>query len=144
MPEHLEYKGTRWYKCDLHLHTVASKCFQNQAVTPEQWVDRAIEQGLNCVAVTDHNTGTSIDAIKEAAKDKNLTVFPGVEITCDSAKVHLLILFDVTKTSADISDFLVRADINRDDFYKTKSSTIHADLGSIVEQKQKYNGNKHT
>jgi len=31
-----------------------------------------------------------------------------------------------------------------DDFYKTKSSTIHADLGSIVEQKQKYNGNKHT
>ena len=31
-----------------------------------------------------------------------------------------------------------------DDFYKTKSSTIHADLGSIVEQMQKYNGNKHT
>ena len=30
------------------------------------------------------------------------------------------------------------------DFYITKSSTIHADLGSIVEQKQKYNGNKHT
>ena len=31
-----------------------------------------------------------------------------------------------------------------DDFYNTKSSTIHADLGSIVEHKQKYNGNKHT
>jgi hypothetical protein len=31
-----------------------------------------------------------------------------------------------------------------DDFYKTKSSTIHADLVSIVEQKQKYNGDKHT
>ena len=31
-----------------------------------------------------------------------------------------------------------------DDFYKTKRSTIHADLGSIVEQKQKYNENKHT
>ena len=28
--------------------------------------------------------------------------------------------------------------------YQTKSSTIHADFGSIVEQKQKYNGNKHT
>jgi predicted metal-dependent phosphoesterase TrpH len=121
MKEHLEYKGTRWYKCDLHLHTIASKCFQDETVTPEQWVDRAIEQGLNCVAVTDHNTGTSIDAIKEAAKDKNLNVFPGVEITCDSAKVHLLILFDVTKTSADISDFLVRADIKRDDFGKQKA-----------------------
>ena len=71
MKNHLEYKGTRWYKCDLHLHTIASNCFQDETVTPEQWVDRAIEQGLNCVAITDHNTGTSVDAIKEAAKVKN-------------------------------------------------------------------------
>jgi len=136
MKEHLEYKGTRWYKCDLHLHTIASKCFQEQTVTPEQWVDRAIEQGLNCVAVTDHNTGTSIDAIKEAAKDKNLTVFPGVEITCDSAKVHLLILFDVTKTSADISDFLVRADIKRDDFGKQTASTVKSifDIATLANK----------
>ena len=136
MKEHLEYKGTRWYKCDLHLHTIASKCFQDQAVTPEQWVDRAIEQGLNCVAVTDHNTGTSIDAIKEAAKDKNLTVFPGVEITCDSAKVHLLILFDVTKTSADISYFLVRADIKCDDFGKQTASTVKSifDIATLANK----------
>jgi len=136
MKEHLEYKGTRWYKCDLHLHTIASKCFQEQTVTPEQWVDRAIEQGLNCVAVTDHNTGTSIDAIKEAAKDKNLTVFPGVEITCDSAKVHLLILFDVTRTSADISDFLVRADIKRDDFGKQTASTVKSifDIATLANK----------
>lgn len=120
MQEHLEYKGTRWYKCDLHLHTVASKCFQDETVAAEQWVERAIEQKLNCVAITDHNTSTSIDAIKEAAKNKSLTVFPG----CDSAKVHLLILFDVTKTSADISDFLIRADIKRDDFRKQQTSTI--------------------
>jgi len=32
MQEHLEYKDTCWYKCDLHLHTVASKCFQDQTV----------------------------------------------------------------------------------------------------------------
>jgi len=30
------------------------------------------------------------------------------------------------------------------DFYITKSSTIHTHTASIVEQKQKYNGNKHT
>lgn len=28
--------------------------------------------------------------------------------------------------------------------YKTKSSTIHTDLGSSVEQSIKYNENKHT
>jgi energy-coupling factor transporter ATP-binding protein EcfA2 len=124
MNSNFNYKGTRWFKCDLHLHTVASQCFEDKTVTPEQWVDRAIEQGLNCVAITDHNTGASVDDIKEAAKDKMLTVFPGVEITCDSAKVHLLILFDVTKTSADIRDFLVRADIKADDFGKQTASTV--------------------
>ena len=89
----MKYKGNQWYKCDLHLHTPASLCFKDKSVTPEQWVNRAIEQGLNCVAVTDHNTGEWIDKIKEAAKNTNLTVFPGVEITCNKAKIFLLILF---------------------------------------------------
>ena len=31
-----------------------------------------------------------------------------------------------------------------DEIYKTKSSTIHADLGCIVEQNTEYNGNMHT
>jgi ABC-type cobalamin/Fe3+-siderophores transport system ATPase subunit len=120
----LNYKGSRWFKCDLHLHTTASKCFEDQTVTAQQWVDRAIEQGLNCVAVTDHNTGASIDEIKEAAKDTSLTIFPGVEITCDASKVHLLIIFDTTKTTADIRDFLVRANIKAEDFGKQEAATI--------------------
>ncbi len=119
----IEYKGTRWFKCDLHLHTTASKCFEDRSVTPEQWVQRAIEQGLNCVAVTDHNTGDMIDAIKAAANGTELVVFPGVEITCDTSKVHLLILFDLTKTTSDINDFLIRCDIDRAKFADQLAST---------------------
>lgn len=119
----IEYKGTRWFKCDLHLHTTASKCFEDRSVTPTQWVQRAIDQGLNCVAVTDHNTGDMIDAIKEAANGTELIVYPGVEITCDTSKVHLLILFDVTKTTSDINDFLIRCDIDRDMFADQLAST---------------------
>lgn len=120
----INYKGSKWYKCDLHLHTTSSKCFEDQTVTPKQWVERAINQGLNCVAVTDHNTGASIDEIKEAAKGTSLTVFPGVEITCDASKVHLLIIFDTTKTTADIRDFLVRANIKAENFGKQEAATI--------------------
>jgi energy-coupling factor transporter ATP-binding protein EcfA2 len=123
MNNEITYKGTRWYKCDLHLHTTGSLCFQDRNVTAEQWVKRAIEQGLNCVAVTDHNTGISVDDIKQAAEGTGLIVFPGVEITCDPSKVHLLIIFDVNKTSADIRDFLVRADIRADDFGKQEAAT---------------------
>lgn len=110
------FNGARWYKCDLHLHTTASKCFQNREVTAQQWVDRAIEQGLDCVAVTDHNSPNGIEEIQEIAKDTNLTIFPGVEITCDSSKVHLLVLFDPSKNATDVGDFLIQCEIKRDDF----------------------------
>ena len=120
----IEFKGSKWYKCDLHLHTTASECFADREVTPEQWVDRAIEQGLHCVAVTDHNTPLGIKAIQEAAKDKTLTIFPGVEITCDPSKVHLLILFDPTKGVDEIKSFLSKCDIEHTHYGDQLASTI--------------------
>lgn len=109
----IQYKGARWFKCDLHLHTPVSQCFLDQQVTPSEWVQACIDAGLNCVAVTDHNTGAWIDQIKEAAKGKDLVIFPGVEITCDTSKIHLLLLFDTEKTSQDIEDFLIACGITR-------------------------------
>lgn len=111
-----DFNGARWYKCDLHIHTTASKCFQDREVTAQQWVNRAIEQGLDCVAVTDHNSPNGIEAIQEIAKDTSLTIFPGVEITCDTSKVHLLVLFDPSKNATDVGDFLIQCEIKRDDF----------------------------
>ena len=119
-----KFKGTRWYKCDLHLHTTASKCFQDRGVTAEQWVNKAIEQRLDCVAVTDHNTGAGIDDIQKAANGKPLVIFPGVEITCDTSKIHLLVLFDVNKTCKDIEDFLSRCEIPREKFGEQDAYTI--------------------
>lgn len=111
-----DFRGARWYKCDLHLHTTASRCFQDREVTAQQWLDRAIEQGLDCVAVTDHNSPNGIEAIQEVAKGTNLTIFPGVEITCDTSKVHLLVLLDPSKKADDVGDFLIQCEIKRDDF----------------------------
>ncbi len=123
MSKDISFKGTRWFKCDFHLHTPASKCFEDKTVTPEQWVDKAIEKGLNCVAITDHNTGEWIDRIKLAARDKDLVVFPGVEITCDTSKVHLLIIFDIYKTTSDVNDFIIRCGIDRSSLADQAAST---------------------
>lgn len=120
----IEFKGSKWYKCDLHLHTTASECFADRGVTSEQWVDRAIAQGLHCVAVTDHNTPLGIKAIQEAAKDKPLTIFPGVEITCDTTKIHLLILFDPLKGDEEIKSFLSKCDIEHTHYGKQDATTI--------------------
>jgi len=116
MKDNQDFVGTRWYKCDFHLHTLASKCFRDRTVTPKQWVDKAIDMGLHCVAITDHNSAEMIDIIKTEAENTNLIVFPGVEITCSDAKVHLLIIFDVDKGKTEVEDFLLVAGIDRPQF----------------------------
>lgn len=109
-------------KCDFHLHTPASLCFKDRKVTPEMWVQACLDQQLDCVAVTDHNTNEWIDAIKDAANGTPLTVFPGVELTCDTSKVHLLVIFDTDSTGQDVYDFLIRCGVNHDDFASSEVS----------------------
>ena len=126
-----EYVGARWQKCDFHLHSPASLCFKDRDVTPEMWVQACLDQQLDCVAVTDHNTNGWIDAIKEAAQGTPLTVFPGVELTCDTSKVHLLVIFDTDKTGQDIYDFLIRCGIKHDDFASSDATSQQSCLDVI-------------
>ena len=107
-----DYTGSRWYKCDLHLHTASSICYVNKEDTPDRWVARALEMGLEAVAVTDHNDYRGIAPVMEEAKKQGLAVFPGVEITCDTSKIHILVLFDTGKTADTVRDFLNRCDID--------------------------------
>ncbi|MCD9523740.1 hypothetical protein GLP14_13030 [Photobacterium carnosum] len=129
----MSYLGIQWYKCDFHLHTTASACFADKVISAEQWVDKAVEAGLDCVAVTDHNTGMMIDQIKEEAEKKGLVVFPGVELTCDTSKIHLLIIFDTSYTSANIDDFLISCGIKRNLFGTSDAYTIKS-IFDIIEK----------
>jgi energy-coupling factor transporter ATP-binding protein EcfA2 len=117
------YIGLKWFKCDFHLHTTSSECFEEKMVTAKDWVEEAIKKDLDCIAITDHNSGVSIDEIKKEAEDKSLVIFPAVEITCDTSKIHLLILFDVDKSSEDVNDFLIKCDIDRSKFGKQDAYT---------------------
>lgn len=109
----MEYVGTRWYKCDFHIHTMSSECYADKN-TYEEWVEEVYNKGLNCIAVTDHNDYRAIDTVQEIGQKKGITVFPGVEVTCDTSKIHMLILFDVDKTQENVRDFLNRLDIDSD------------------------------
>ncbi len=108
----MDYVGLKWYKCDFHLHTMCSQCYPNND-TVEAWLDEVCKKELKCIAVTDHNDYRYIDIIKKTAEKKNIVVFPGVEVTCDSAKIHILILFDHDKCGDDVRDFLTSIGINK-------------------------------
>ncbi len=62
-------------------------------MTPEAIVNKAIDSGLNVIAITDHNSHLNIDnfmKLYEEAKDK-LLILPGVEIS--STDGHVLAYF---------------------------------------------------
>ena len=116
-----KWKGARWWKCDLHAHTPASDDYgkgPQQAVfrarTPEEWLFDYMRAEIDCVAVTDHNSGEWVVRVQEALKGmvaskpegyRPLCVFPGAEISVNGG-VHVLAMLGSEKTTADIDSLL--------------------------------------
>ena len=114
--------GLVFRKLDLHLHTPASKCFADRNVSPENVVERALETGLDGIAVTDHNSGAWIDKVKVAAKGR-LVVFPGVEITCQGGEkgLHIIALFDPSVGTAEVESLLSGLGLQPKDYGQTET-----------------------
>ena len=126
MSDKWPYPGARWWKFDFHAHTPAStdtlawqkaKGTSNE-ITPESWLLRYMAAGVDCIAVTDHNTGAWVDALKTAYKSmeanppdafREIHLFPGVELSVNGG-FHLLALFDRNATTSDIDTLLGKVD----------------------------------
>jgi hypothetical protein len=110
MTQSNEFSGAKWWKFDFHTHTPASSDFMQScsnedrnSITPELWLTKFINEGINCVAITDHNSGVWIDKLKGANDrlEKKIHLFPGVEISVHGG-VHILAIFGPEKTTSDI------------------------------------------
>ncbi|MCQ2069630.1 MAG: CehA/McbA family metallohydrolase [archaeon] len=69
-------------KADLHVHTNYS---EDGKTTPQQVIDRCIEEGIGCVAITDHNSFKAYFDVKDNGK---VIVIPGEEVS--STEGHIL------------------------------------------------------
>lgn len=133
----MEYVGLKWYKCDFHLHTMKSKCYRDKDIdTPQSWVEEVKQKGLKCIAITDHNDYRGIDEIKQLCEENDIIAFPGVELSCDSSKVHLLILFDTTCSGENVRDFLSSVGI----YSETLGDSASTGQGTIDQVCEKAQG----
>ena len=64
-------------KYDLHTHTTAS----DGLLSPTELVLRAVEQGVEMLAITDHDTVAGIAEAKKAAENQPIRLISGVEIS---------------------------------------------------------------
>lgn len=115
------YPGSRWWKFDFHTHTPASEDYgkgpqqaQLERRTPKEWLLDYMRAEIDCIAVTDHNSGVWIDRLKSALEElksekpegfRPIYLFPGVEISVNGG-VHLLAILDPVKTTSDVDSLL--------------------------------------
>lgn len=94
--------GVKKVKVDLHVHTPASSDFEYKPLSKDgaffNILDQAILNKIRVIAITDHNTFSGINHIRELLKDKkvsdkysDLLILCGIEITCFSK--HLIAVF---------------------------------------------------
>lgn len=76
---------------DLHIHTCLSPCGDDD-MTPANIVGMSALKGLNVIAITDHNSCKNCAAAMTLAKEYNITVIPGMELTTQE-EVHVVCLF---------------------------------------------------
>ncbi len=73
---------------DLHMHTV----FSDGSVLPEDLVQLALDNQLEAIAITDHDTTESLPFARKAAEGKELEIIPGIEVNTvwKEKEIHIL------------------------------------------------------
>ncbi|HOR02455.1 MAG TPA: PHP domain-containing protein [Candidatus Syntrophosphaera sp.] len=82
----------RWFKADLHIHSVLSPC-GGLEMSPREVVARAKSCGIDWMAITDHNSLANCPAYSAVAEREGLAFTWGVEMQT-AEEIHLLVYFD--------------------------------------------------
>lgn len=106
------------YYYDLHIHSCLSPCAEND-MTPCNIAGLAALNGLNIVALTDHNSGKNCPAFYKAAKNYGVIPVAGMELTT-AEEVHLVCLFPTLEDAMSFSEEIDKRRIrvkNRKDIF---------------------------
>ena len=76
---------------DLHIHSCLSPC-GDMDMTPNNIVGMARLNGLDVIALCDHNTAENCPAVQAAAAGTHLLFIPGCEV-CTEEEIHVVCLF---------------------------------------------------
>lgn len=94
----------RWFRTELHVHTVLSPC-GDLYMSPSRIIEQAKKLGIDIIAITDHNSTKNCDAAMKIGKEAGITVLPGVEFNTQE-EVHCLGIFENLEQTIEIQAFI--------------------------------------
>ncbi len=91
---------------DLHIHSCLSPCGDNES-TPNNILNMARLNGLDVIALTDHNSCKNCPAIIKARDRMELPilVLPGMEL-CTAEEIHMICLFDTLEKAMQFDEYI--------------------------------------
>lgn len=90
------------YTYDMHIHSALSPCAEEE-MTPNNIVNMAVLNGLDIIAVTDHNSAGNLQAFKECSDRKGIVFVPGIEVE-SAEEVHIVCLFADVESACMMGD----------------------------------------
>jgi 3',5'-nucleoside bisphosphate phosphatase len=94
----------RWYKADLHVHTVLSPC-GDLDMSPVNIIRRAVEKNLEIIAITDHNSTKHCDVTRRIGEKHGITVIAGAELNTRE-EIHCLAFFENTDQTDEFQRYI--------------------------------------
>jgi 3',5'-nucleoside bisphosphate phosphatase len=91
-------------RADIHIHSVLSPC-GSLDMSPASIIARAIETGLEMIAISDHNSTLNCNLAVALGNEAGLSVLRGAEVTT-AEEVHCLAILPDEKATALFQDFL--------------------------------------
>ena len=91
-------------KYDLHMHSCLSPC-GDDAMTPAFIAGNAVLEGLDLIALTDHNTVENCPAFKKAAEFYGVSALYGMELTT-AEDIHVVCLFGSVEKAMEFSAYV--------------------------------------
>ncbi|WP_188863926.1 anti-phage protein Ppl [Aliivibrio fischeri] len=118
----MQIVGSKWFKVDFHCHSPASDDFprsdRSLICTSREWLLGQMSNEVDCVVLSDHNTGSGLDTIRaeldalKAESDsgvsngyRDIVIMPAVELTA-AGNVHVLAILQDDATSSTISELV--------------------------------------
>jgi DNA repair ATPase RecN len=132
--------GARFYKCALQINphhyspTYRGRPAQGNAEThARKIVEKASALAVSVLAVTDHNHVSGIGLIREAAKDRDIHVLPGFELS-SSEGVHVLCIYPPDADEDRLGRYLGEFGIRNTDPSSQLSNRTFADILRCVRE----------
>lgn len=115
---------------DLHIHTTRS----DGELTPREVIDMAIKNKVSVISITDHDTiGAYEKELFDYAKDNNIKIIPGVEISTKNDKCGIHVLgYNIDLDNEEFKNKLEKLRNSRHEYLYQVADRIQ-ELGYIID-----------